>query len=80
VAEVSFEPRYILPWMRNPDLEELREIFLDPKGPGWYFGEAMIRYEERGEQFALIVLAHLELGPYGFLIDNLLSIRLSGDL
>jgi hypothetical protein len=59
VAEVSFEPRYSLPWMRNPGLELLRNIFLHPKGPGWYFGEALIRYEEGGEEFALIVLARL---------------------
>jgi hypothetical protein len=69
MAELSFEPQYALPWMRNPDLEELRRIVLNPKGPGWDFGDARIRYEARGEQFTLIVLSHLELGYYLKYID-----------
>jgi hypothetical protein len=70
MADVFFEPRYVLPWTRNPDLEELRRIFLHPNGPGWQFGDAMIRYDERGQQFTLIVLSHPELGYYLKYLDS----------
>jgi hypothetical protein len=64
VAEVTFEPRYALPRMRNPDLELLRDIILDPSGTGREFGDAVTSFEDGGNRSTLILLSHDELGYY----------------
>jgi hypothetical protein len=53
-----------MPEMRNPDLERLRQIILNPDGPGWQFSEGGIDYLSDGRRTHLIVLQHPELGYY----------------
>ena len=55
-----FQPRYKLPELRNPDLNELRKTIYELGGE---FGEATLLYE--GEQTAtLILIFHDDYGYY----------------
>jgi hypothetical protein len=64
MAEVLFQPRYAIPAMRNPELEWLREIILDPFLPGREFGEALIDFREGERRLSMILLSDPDLGYY----------------
>jgi hypothetical protein len=68
VARFSCSPRYshVIPQkMRDPDLEQLEQLVLNPDGPGWQFSEAGIDYFLKdSRKHHLIVLGHPALGYY----------------
>jgi hypothetical protein len=68
VATFSYSPRYshLIPEkMRDPDLEAIKQLVLNPDGPGWQFSEARINYFlDDGRTHHLIMLGHPELGYY----------------
>ena len=45
MPEIVFQPRYVLPTIRNPDPDWLQELILDPFCPGREFGEAGITFD-----------------------------------
>jgi hypothetical protein len=68
MARYSCSPRYshLIPEeMRDPDLEQLKQLVLSPEGPGWQFSEAGIDYFlDDGRKHHLIVLGDTGLGYY----------------
>ena len=60
MSMLTFQPRYKLPELRNPDLNELRKTISELGGE---FGEATLVYE--GKQTArLILIFHDDYGYY----------------
>ena len=64
MPEVVFEPRYELPDLRNPALECLREIILDPFRPGRAFGEAGITFRDGERVVSLLFITDPQWGYY----------------
>jgi hypothetical protein len=64
MSEVLFEPRYAIRSVRDPDLDWLRDLILDPFRPGREFGEAIITFRDGDRATDLILIADRDLGYY----------------
>jgi hypothetical protein len=62
--KITFEPRYTLTSLVNPDVAELRDLILEPFKPGREYGEATITFESGGRSVATILIADRSLGLY----------------
>jgi hypothetical protein len=64
MADILFQPRYAIRSVRNPDLEWLRDVILDPFCPGREFGEALIDFDDGHRLRRMILIADRDLGYY----------------
>jgi hypothetical protein len=64
MAKVSFEPRYALPILADPDPDQLREVLIARTPPGRDWGEALLNYHGDEPRRSMIVLADPDLGYY----------------
>lgn len=64
MSELIFEPRYAVRTTRNPALDWLRDLILDPFREGREFGEASLTFRDDGRSAELILIADRELGYY----------------
>src|SRR5690242_18079282 len=64
MTEVSFEPRYAIRWVCNPDMDWLRDLILNPFRPEQEFGDALIRFQDGDQNTSLILISDRELGYY----------------
>ena len=64
MPEFIFQPRYVIKSVRNPDLDWLRDLILEPFLPGREFGEAFIEYRDGQQSVSLILLSDRQLGYY----------------